>query len=305
MAQDLVLSRRQLIKLGGIVAASTWGMTRAYVDAVRPAMSNLGRTIQKFRFVQLTDPHIGYSGMANRDVEHSLGLVLRAIKSLEPGPDFLVVTGDLIQGNDSERSRIQAFLSVRRLIESIGLPVHFVPGEHDSLYDRGKSYQKVFGPLHYAFDHKGARFLALDNVSQGFFLGRSQITWVKQQLQSWQSDSPVVVLCHAPLYDLFVPWNWYTFDGQALLRLLGVQERQVLVLFGHIHQTRVHRNGLMTELGALPTSWPYPEPGSMVRLESWPQSASHPLMGLGFRIIDIIADGFSVRNVSLEGGRAG
>ena len=40
-----------------------------------------------------------------------------------------------------------------------------MPAEHDASLDRGEAYQEFFGDLHYTFDHNGAHFIVLDNVS--------------------------------------------------------------------------------------------------------------------------------------------
>ena len=36
---------------------------------------------------------------------------------------------------------------------------------HDAALDAGAAYKEFFGDMHYAFDHKGIHFIALDNVS--------------------------------------------------------------------------------------------------------------------------------------------
>ena len=82
--------------------------------------------------------------------------------------------------------------------------VRFLPGEHDAALDRGEAYREAFGETHYAFDHKGVHFIALDNVSEpGGAIGDAQLAWLAADLARAPADGPVVVLAHRPLFDLY------------------------------------------------------------------------------------------------------
>ena len=287
-------SRRQFLRqVAGVSAVVLGGIfsARSVLAASLPSRS--------VRFVQLSDPHIGYQGEANRDVATSLAFALGAIRLLDPGPDFVVVTGDLTQGTTSETVRIKRFKAFRDQTQALACPLYTVAGEHDALMDQGRTYQKLLGPLFYDFTLHGVQFLALDNVSRGFFVGGTQRQWILQRLKQWNPEAPTVIFCHAPLYDVFSPWNWYTYDARAVLQLFA-SFSHLAVFYGHVHQLLRHQGHHIFQYGAMPTSWPLPEPGFLTTLESWPQSTSDPYLGLGFRIVDITHQGTTIQNVSLK-----
>ena len=91
-----------------------------------------------------------------------------------------------------------------------------VPGEHDAALDGGVLFRENFGETHYSFDHRGAHFVALDNVSHGKpIVGGEQMAWLKKDLARFPKSTPIVVFTHRPLFDLKPEWEWFTADGEA------------------------------------------------------------------------------------------
>src|SRR4030095_9113978 len=94
--------------------------------------------------------------------------------------------------------------------------IHFMAGEHDASLDRGDAYQESFGNLNYTFDHRGVHFVVLDNVSDpAATIGETQLNWLQTDLKRLKQESPIVVLTHRPLFDLYPQWDWATRDGSA------------------------------------------------------------------------------------------
>ena len=57
-------------------------------------------------------------------------------------------------------------IRTREIVSALAVKdVRFMPGEHDASLDKGEAYREFFGAPYYTFDHKGAHFIALDNVS--------------------------------------------------------------------------------------------------------------------------------------------
>ncbi|MHB1611339.1 MAG: metallophosphoesterase family protein [Sulfobacillus sp.] len=283
------LTRRGLLGGIGMAVGLVGGSTVFRYAAYAQSMAAI-EPIQPFRFVHLTDTQLGYLGDANRSVLGSLQLALKAIGALSPAPDFILVTGDLTQGTPSDRERKNRLVFFQQTLKAVKIPFYTVPGEHDALMDRGKVYQTVMGDLRYGFLHKGVQFIGLDNVSQGFFLGKDQLAWFNGQIEKMDVTRPLILFCHAPLYNVFAPWNWYTFDGDILRAMLS-RFRRVTVLYGHVHQIIAHTTQNIRHYAGLPTAWPLPEPGSLVELKPWPQGATHPYLGLGLRVVDVLASG--------------
>jgi calcineurin-like phosphoesterase family protein len=83
----------------------------------------------EFRFVQISDTHIGFKGEANPDVLGTLQLAIDKINALHPAPAFLLHTGNLTHGQ-----KPGAFDTLAEALKSVkASQVFYVPGEHDVL----------------------------------------------------------------------------------------------------------------------------------------------------------------------------
>src|SRR5947208_959312 len=158
------------------------------------------------------------------------------------------------------------------MLKDLGLPVFFVPGEHDMLDpDGGKAFLNRFGKgSHgagwYSFDHKGVHFVALVNVADlkpgGMGnLGTAQLQWLKADLAGRSSSTPIVVFAHIPLWTVYADWGWGTDDSEQALHLLR-RFASVTVLNGHIHQITQKVEGHVTFHTARSTAFPQPAPGT-------------------------------------------
>jgi hypothetical protein len=164
--------------------------------------------------------------------------------------------------------------------------VLYLPGEHDASLDGGEAYREAFGPSHYAFDHKGVRFLALDNVSQeGSTLGKAQLAWLASEAARTPRDAPLVIFAHRPLFPLYPDWDWHTTDGPEALALFR-DHRFVTVFYGHIHQEHHQTTGLIQHHAATSLIFPLPVPGSQPKRAPLPWDPEHPYRGLGFREVE-------------------
>lgn len=268
----------QLAGLGGVVFAS--GLHRAWGRA--PAKQ------PDFYFVQLSDVHWGFSGPAiNPDAGGTLTKAVAAVNQLESPPDFVVFTGDLTHMTPDAAERRRRLNEFRGLVGALNVKtLYFMPGEHDAAADRGEAYQEIFGPTHYGFEHKGIRFITLDNVSDpAGQIGEAQLQWLEGELKPLSHDQPIVIFTHRPLFDLAPEWDWMTKDGAAALDLL-MPYKYVTVFYGHIHQEHHHRTGHIEHHAAKSLIFPLPAPGSAPERKHIPWDAAHPYQGLGFRQIE-------------------
>src|SRR3954451_20856092 len=89
----------------------------------------LRRTSSKpFTFVQLSDSHIGFNKPPNADARATFREAIAKVMALPQQPDFIIHTGDV-----SQLSRDEEFDDAEQMLREAGLPVFFVPGEHDML----------------------------------------------------------------------------------------------------------------------------------------------------------------------------
>jgi 3',5'-cyclic AMP phosphodiesterase CpdA len=218
-------------------------------------------------FVQISDTHIGFSKPANPDTSATLRQVIAQIKALPRQPDFIVHTGDI-----THLSTAQQFDDAHQLLQELRVPIHYIPGEHDTQDEgQGREYLSRFGrgtrgDGWYSFDSHGVHFIALVNVKNlapgGLgALGQDQIAWLRDDLRHLRSSTPIVVLAHMPMWSLYPEWGWGTDDAAAALEPLQ-RFGSVTVLNGHIHQIQQHVEGHITFHTARPTSYPQPAPGA-------------------------------------------
>src|SRR5437016_9820508 len=223
------LDPRQFLKiagLGGVVFASGLGCART--------KSGMGYDAAQddFYFVQLSDTHWGFKGAPNPDAAGTLPKAIAAVNALQTQPDFVVFTGDLTHTTDDPAERRRRLAQFKEIAGGLkAKSVRFMPGEHDGSLDRSAAYSELFGPTHYAFDHKGVHFIALDNVSDpAARIGEEQLAWLKSDLDRQDKAARIVVLTHRPLFPLFPQWDWATADGERALALL-MPYRNVTVFY--------------------------------------------------------------------------
>jgi 3',5'-cyclic-AMP phosphodiesterase len=217
-----------------------------------------------FSFVQISDSHIGFNKAANKDVTGTLKLALNKINELPITPDLLLHTGDI-----SHSSKPAEFDTAQQLIREVKAgETFYVPGEHDTATDDGVLYRQRFGKGTlgsgwYSFNHKGVHFVGLNNSLQIDAMGKlgpEQLAWLKADLGSLSSSTPIVVFAHIPLWMVYPDWGWGTQDGAEALSYLK-RFGSVTVLNGHIHQVVQKVEGNVAFHTATSTAFPQPQPG--------------------------------------------
>ena len=246
-----------LFTIAGGVPGSI-GLDAALASTPKPA---------SFRFLQLSDSHVGFAKAANPDARATFREAVAKAVALPDKPDFIIHTGDITQ-----LSRDDEFDDARQILRESGIPAFFVPGEHDMLDpDGGKAYLDRFGKGSrgsgwYSFDHRGVHFVGLVNVADlkpgGMGnLGAEQLAWLKADLADRSSSTPIVVFAHIPLWTVYAEWGWGTDDAEQALRLLA-RFGSVTVLNGHIHQITQKVEGHIAFHTARSTAFPQPVPGT-------------------------------------------
>jgi 3',5'-cyclic AMP phosphodiesterase CpdA len=282
--------RREILKgivklagVGGVVFASRLAGAKG-TSGKKTKKSDAG---EDFFFLQLSDTHWGYSGVSNPKADVTLPTAIETINAAGVAPDFIVFTGDLTHTTDDAAVRRQRLTEFKKLTGGLKAPsLRFLPGEHDAAKDAGAAYQELLGPTHYTFDHKGVHFVALDNVSDpAGAVGDAQIDWLHADLKKTSPDTPVVVLTHRPLFDLYPQWEWSTKDGAKVVDVL-LPRKNVTVFYGHIHQEHHHETEHIAHHAARSLVFALPAPGSVPKKAPLPWNEATPFAGLGYRRVD-------------------
>ncbi|HEY2873239.1 MAG TPA: metallophosphoesterase [Reyranella sp.] len=201
-----------------------------------------------FRIAQISDTHLSESKPYFVENFVRIGEALRAAK-----PHLVVNTGDISLDGASEESDLAAG---RLLHDALGLPLRFLPGNHDlgdaqetakgeAPIDAGRRarYLKHFGPDWWWFDVRGWRVLGINALLLGSDLPEAaeQEVAAAQAMQGVGLRSLALFL-HKPLFDQTAAEsnisNRFLTPGQRgrLSAMLGTAP--ALIVSGHIHQYR-------------------------------------------------------------------
>jgi Icc protein len=247
----------------GVLWTVRSGILTSRAFGAEPAAAERG----DFSFAQISDSHIGFSKEVDKDVVGTLQLAIDRVNAMMPRADLLIHTGDL-----THLSKPTEFDAVNQIVKGAKVGrTFYVPGEHDVFTDDGKSYLERYGKGTlgsgwHSYDYKGVHFIGLVNVANlkpgGLgVLGQEQLAWLKEDVESLGSSTPIVVYAHVPLWAVFPKWGWGTEDSEQALTLLK-KFGSVTVLNGHIHQVLQKTEGNITFHTACSTAFPQPAPGT-------------------------------------------
>ncbi len=177
------------------------------------------------RFVQASDMHLGV-------IDGDSGAkALAEASAVSPAPWFLVVTGDLTQGNRDEE-----FGALEQGIADLPVPFVAVRGNHDS-YDGGVTFEKYLGPATYSFDAGGTHVVVMESTDPARIL-----PFLDLDLADVAPGTPVIGFLHFP------PAAVADEPFVSGLRARGVSR----MFTGHWHQSRTLDYGGVTDFNMSP-----------------------------------------------------
>ncbi|BDG09509.1 metallophosphoesterase family protein [Anaeromyxobacter paludicola] len=292
------IDRRTFLRIAGLsLGAGALYRVGAFAgaegqDAARALGRATGEAPAPFTFVQLSDPHVGFSGPPNPTGTQAFERAVAEINALPQRPDLVLFTGDLSHESEKPGEHAARMARFREIAGRLRVPaMHAVPGEHDAGLDGGALFRSFFGETSYSFDHKGVHFVALDNVSRAKpEVGPERRDWLRRDLARFPRTAPIVVFTHRPLFDLRPDWEWFTRDGDQVMALLEPFEN-VTVLYGHIHREDVHRAGHATHYAARSLIFAFPDPATTPEKKPIPFDPARPFRNLGLRRLDARREG--------------
>lgn len=200
-------------------------------------------TRNQVHIAQISDLHIkapGRLAYGRVDTAKALERCIAALNEFAPRPDFVVISGDLV-----DTPTIEEYDHLKQLLQRLELPFASVPGNHDSrelmrgAFPRAP-YALPTGPLNQHIDVGGLDLLLLDSSVPGRPHGEldaATLQWLDQTLET-RSDQPALLFLHHPP---FLAGIWH-MDRQNLLNAEGLaaiirrHPRVRLIATGHVHR---------------------------------------------------------------------
>lgn len=189
---------------------------------------------------QVTDIHLGFEPDSPDEFNRQrLDRVLAELAAMDPRPDLLLATGDLIDRGDRE-----SYERLRDAFSNLPFPVHYALGNHDER----ETFSAVFpeaaftdGFLQYIVDAGPLRIIVLDTLEEGRHGGAFcdvRARWLKARLDE-APDTRTLIVQHHPPVEVGIAWMntdpaepWVERLGQCLRGRTNV----VGVVCGHIHR---------------------------------------------------------------------
>ena len=192
---------------------------------------------------QITDPHVRSDGaLAGKvDTVRMLAQGIAHVIALEPRPDVVLMTGDLVdRGTESE------YRVLRDILTTLDIPLYMIPGNHD---DRD-ALRSVFSDLAYLFqggpfinysvEEFPLRLVALDTVAPGRGSGslcEARLAWLDARLAE-DTSRPTVIIMHHPPFETGIGHMDAVglSDKEALAEVVARYSNVERILCGHVHR---------------------------------------------------------------------
>ena len=204
-----------------------------------------------FLIAQISDLHIKAGGrLSYRRVDTLVALqrTIDRLNRLQPRPDVVVITGDLV-----DFGRADEYVTLRAALAALDMPYYLIPGNHD---DR-QALRQAFPELTHLHGHPEfvqwciedypVRLIGLDSTVPGQSHGElchHRLSWLDERLAE-QPDKPTLVMLHHPPFvsgigHMDVQRLLNSDELAAVIRKHTQVER---VLCGHLHRSIQQRFG--------------------------------------------------------------
>lgn len=197
---------------------------------------------------QISDLHVRERGDFAYGVVDTPAMLERAvarIAALDPRPDLVVATGDLVDSGEPEQYGLLA-----EILSGLPMPVYLLPGNHDerealrAAFPRA-GYLRGWDFVQYAVEDGPVRVLALDTLVPGDPGGRlceRRLEWLAARLAE-QPERPTVLAMHHPPFRTGIPFMdaCGLDDIPALAAVVSRHPQVERVICGHLHRPIVTR----------------------------------------------------------------
>ena len=194
---------------------------------------------------QITDIHLGFEPDSPREFNRQrLDAALAALTALDPAPDLLLATGDLV-----DRGDVASYQRLRAALSALPFPVHYALGNHDVRRNFAQAYPELGftdGFLQYAIETAPLRLIVLDTLQEGRHGGafcERRARWLRERLDEAPERRTLIVQHHPPI-EVGIAWM-NTDPAEPWVHRLADELRGrnnvIGLICGHIHRAIVTR----------------------------------------------------------------
>lgn len=230
---------------------------------------------RSFFIIQLTDPQFGMFENNKGFTKESELFEKAVIEINRLKPDFVVITGDLVNDPDDE-TQITEF---KRLISKIHskIPVYLTPGNHDiglepdSLNINRFIYN--YGYDKFSFKHRGFRFIGFNSClikSNTPYFEQNQFEWLRDELIKSKRTKHKILFCHYPFFikSIDEPENYSNLGMSNREKYLALFEANKVdfIFSGHLHDNAFGKYGNLELVTTSPIGKPHGSFSSGLRI---------------------------------------
>lgn len=184
------------------------------------------------RFAVISDTHLGRNDSRTPEKQWREAVEEMSDLSLE----FALHLGDVV-----DRGREEQYAVYRKIRESLNIPVHEIPGNHDpaALFQ-----EHIRKEIDTSAVYGDVRFVLFNNSrsdSHDGFIADAQLDWMERECASAAAQAQRIVICaHVPIHSNRPPDRaWYVKPANGQKRFYEIltrhKPRVVAALHGHFH----------------------------------------------------------------------
>ncbi len=168
---------------------------------------------------------------------------MAAVNRLDPGPDAVLISGDLANTPAAGEYEL-----LRDLVEPLGAPLHVLTGNHDDpalLREHFPLEGSAEGDYRYVAEIGDLRLVAVDSTVEGSdagAFGPERLAWLESLLDE-AVDQPTIVAVHHPPVDIGIEAldeiRIAEPDAAQLIASLASRPQVLRVICGHVHRAAV------------------------------------------------------------------
>jgi 3',5'-cyclic AMP phosphodiesterase CpdA len=193
---------------------------------------------------QITDTHIkrpGHLAYGVVDTTEMLKACVKHVLALDPQPDLIVLTGDLVDMGTAEE-----YAHLRTLLAPLLPRLLVIPGNHDERHALAgafpeQEWRKDAPFLQYACTRGPLRIIGLDTVVSGEGRGalcEQRLGWLERTLMAAPAAPTLILMHHPPFVTGIAHMDRIGLAGREAFAAIVAQHPQVrLILCGHLHRS--------------------------------------------------------------------